>query len=400
MELPEIYEGAKEKGINLIGTGDFTHPLWFKHLKENLERSQYKGIYKLKGRGEEVLFMLTVEVSTIVSTKNGVKKTHHVVHAPDFEIAEQINNVLGRRSNLSADGRPIIGKCSPAELAEMLFEISSKIVLVPAHVWTPWFGLFGSKSGYDSIEGAFEDQARKIFALETGLSSDPAMNWRVSALDRFALVSNSDSHSAHTNKIGREANVFEIEKEKLSFEEIFDAVKKKDKKRFLRTIEFFPQEGKYHYDGHRNCHFSCSPEEAKKLNNICPICGKPLTLGVLHRVEDLADRPKNFIPENAVPFSHLIPLSEVIADVEGVGVFTKTVNSIYEKLIKKFGSEFRIMLDASKEEIEKIAGKAVARAIANVRNEKVKIEPGFDGEYGKIEIDLKEKKQKSLGEFV
>ena len=254
-------------------------------------------------------------------------------------------------------------------------------MVVPAHIWTPWFSVFGSKSGFDSLEECFEDYTKYIYAVETGLSSDPAMNWRLSQLDKITLISNSDSHSAP--KIGREANVFNAD---ISYKAIFDALKSKDPKKFLYTIEFFPEEGKYHYDGHRLCNLSLSPEESKKYNNICPRCQKPLVIGVLNRVEELADRSKGFVPENAIPFKSLIPLQEVIADSIKKSVVSKEVAELYNGLIKNLGSEFDILLEKNRQDIQKNSLPEIAEGVLRVREGRVNIEPGYDGVYGKIKI--------------
>ncbi len=256
---------------------------------------------------------------------------------------------------------------------------------MPGHIWTPWFSLFGSKSGFDSIEECFEEYTKDIYALETGLSSDPAMNWQWSKLDRFSLISNSDSHSPQ--KIGREANVFDTE---ISYKAILDVLKKKDKKKFLYTIEFFPEEGKYHYDGHRLCDVRFSPQESKINKNICPKCGKPLTIGVMNRVTELADRPEGFVPENSIPFKRMIPLAEIIADTLGVGDASKAVNAEYRAIIPRLGTELEVLTEVSEDKLLKELPVKIAKAIINVRKGNVNILPGFDGEYGTIEI-LKEK---------
>jgi uncharacterized protein (TIGR00375 family) len=302
---------------------------------------------------------------------------------------EKINTKLGWIGNLKADGRPILGLDSK-ELLKIILDIDEKCMLVPSHCWTPWFSIFGSMSGFDSIEECFEEMSPHVFALETGLSSDPAMNWRLSALDKISLISNSDSHSLQ--KLGREANVFDC---KLSYDEIIDAIKSKDPKKFLYTLEFFPEEGKYHYDGHRDCGVYFSPSETKEHNGICPVCGRKLTVGVLNRVDELADRQGGEKPSNAIPFKKLIPLDEIIGEAFGVGPKSKKVMEEYEKLVASFGSELKVLLDASLDEIAKISDERVAEAIKRVREGKVNIRPGYDGEYGKISIfgESEEKKE-------
>ncbi|MFH0732558.1 MAG: endonuclease Q family protein [Candidatus Omnitrophota bacterium] len=379
MNIKTLSEYAKLKGISLLGTGDFTHYQWLEELKNTLKDSG-NGLFEYNG----VNFMLTGEVSSIYSKNGKVRKIHNVIFAPSFDIADKINTALSGYGNIAYDGRPIIG-IDAKNLAEILFGISKDIFLVPGHIWTPWFSLFGSKSGFDSIEECFEEYAKDIYALETGLSSDPGMNWQWSKLDRFNLLSNSDSHSPQ--KIAREANVFDID---MSYKAVTDTLKKKDKKKFLYTIEYFPEEGKYHYDGHRACGIRFSPEETKKNKNICPVCGKPVTIGVMNRVSELADRPAGFVPEDSIPFKRMVPLSEIIADVIGVGDASKAVAAEYSAIIPRFGTELEVLTEVSGDKLLKELPEKIAKAIINVRNGNVNILPGFDGEYGTIEI-LKEK---------
>ena len=379
MNIKTLSEYAKLKGISLLGTGDFTHYLWLEELKNTLKDSG-NGLFEYNG----VNFMLTGEISSIYSKNGKVRKVHSVIFVPSFDIADKINSALSGRGNITSDGRPILG-IDVKDLAELLFGISKDIFLVPGHIWTPWFSLFGSKSGFDSIEECFEEYTKDIYALETGLSSDPAMNWQWSKLDRFSLISNSDSHSPQ--KIGREANVFDTE---ISYKAILDVLKKKDKKKFLYTIEFFPEEGKYHYDGHRLCDVRFSPQESKINKNICPKCGKPLTIGVMNRVTELADRPEGFVPENSIPFKRMIPLAEIIADTLGVGDASKAVNAEYRAIIPRLGTELEVLTEVSEDKLLKELPVKIAKAIINVRKGNVNILPGFDGEYGTIEI-LKEK---------
>jgi len=400
MDLEHLDEVAKIKGIKVLGTGDFTHPEWFNNLKEKLEPAE-PGLYKLKSEVQnsksetsldETRFILTSEISCIYSKKGRVRKIHILIFAPDFQTVEKINTQLGWIGNLKADGRPMLG-LDAKELAKIVLNISENCFIVPCHIWTPWFSLFGSRSGFDSIEECFEDYSKYIFAGETGLSSDPGMNWRLSALDKITLISNSDAHSPA--KIGREANIFDTE---LSYPAIIEAIKQKDPQKFLYTIEFFPEEGKYHYDGHRDCEISCSPEETKKYNGICPVCGKPLTIGVLSRVEELADRPEGFKPENVIPYKSLIPLEEMIAEVLGVGVGTKGVEKEYKNLIGKFGSELGILLDVSLSDLKSETLPEINEAISRMREGKVHVEPGYDGVYGKIRIFSEGEKKKVSGQ--
>ena len=379
MDLENLDKWAKIKGIKVLGTGDFTHPEWFKNLKEKLEPVE-AGLFKLKNSVSETRFLLTVEISCIYSKNNRVRRVHILIFAPSFTAVEKINAHLDWIGNLKADGRPILG-LDAKELTKIVLDASEDCLVIPAHAWTPWFAIFGSKSGFDSIEECFDEYTKYIYAIETGLSSDPAMNWRLSALDKITLISNSDSHSLA--KIGREANVFDTE---ISYPAIAEAIKTKDPSKFLYTVEFFPEEGKYHYDGHRVCGVSFHPSESKKYNNICPKCGKILTIGVLSRVEELADRPVGYRPENAIPFKSLIPLEEVIAGALGTLTDTKRGKEEYRNLIEKFGNEFKVLLEASFNDLERFTLPEIAESILKVREGKTNIEPGYDGVYGKIKI--------------
>jgi len=379
MDLENLDKWARIKGIKVLGTGDFSHPEWFKSLKEKLEPAEI-GLFKLKKQDNGTRFILTNEISCIYSKKGRVRKIHILVFVPSFEIAEKINVQLSWIGNLKADGRPILG-LDAKELAKIVLSSSEDCLVVPAHAWTPWFSIFGSKSGFDSIEECFEEYSKYIYALETGLSSDPLMNWRLSALDKITLISNSDAHSGP--KLGREANVFDTE---LSYQSIIEAIKTKNPQKFLYTIEFFPEEGKYHFDGHRNCQIRLSPQETKKYNGICPVCGKPLTVGVLNRVEELADRKEGFIPERAIPFKSLVPLEEIIADALGCSTGTKGVEKEYKNLIEKLGSEFNILLEVLPKSLQTATLPEISEAIIRVREGKVVKEPGYDGVYGKIKI--------------
>jgi len=389
MDVAHIGEWAKLKGINLMGTGDFTHHLWLEELKHNLEDTG-NGLFKHK----DIHFILSAEISSIYSKNGRGHRIHNLILAPSFKTVDNINETLSRYGNLASDGRPILGM-DAEEIARIVFDIDENCMVIPGHIWTPWFSLFGSMSGFNKIEDCFEKQAEKIFALETGLSSDPAMNWRLSALDRFALVSNSDSHSPA--KIGREANVFDTE---LSYKSIAEAIKSKNPRKFLYTVEFFPEEGKYHYDGHRLCNISLPPQESKKSGNVCPNCGRPLTVGVLSRVEELADRPvfdrSSAGPKGAIPFKNLVPLVEIVADAFGMRPPAKRVEKEYENLIEKLGNEFNILLDVSKDDLEKATLPEIAEGIIRVRQGKVHIEPGYDGVYGKIKIFSPQEEKKMI----
>jgi uncharacterized protein (TIGR00375 family) len=319
-------------------------------------------------------------VSNIFSVKGVVKRIHTLIFAPSFEIAEKINTRLSRLGKLASDGRPIFG-FHVKQIVKIALDASQDCLIVPAHAWTPWFSVYGANSGFDSLEECFEEEAKNIFAIETGLSSDPAMNWRLSALDRLTLLSNSDSHSP--SRIGREANVFDCE---MDYLEIIRAIREKDRRKILYTIEFFPEEGKYHFDGHRACDLVLAPEESRKLKKVCPRCGKKLTIGVLHRVEELADREEGFVPPHAIPFKNMIPLDEIIADAFGQSVRTKAVDQEYERMVKQIGPELSILFDRSQDELSRSAPPRVAEGILRVRERQVEILPGYDGVYGKIRI--------------
>jgi uncharacterized protein (TIGR00375 family) len=387
MDIKHLADWAKLKGISLMGTGDFTHHLWLEELRNNLT-DLGNGLFRHK----DVHFILTAEVSSIYSKKGRTYRIHNLIFAPSFKAVEKINDALGRRGNLAADGRPILG-LDAEEVARIVFDIDENCMIVPAHAWTPWFSLFGSMSGFDKIEDCFEKQTDKIFALETGLSSDPAMNWRLSALDRFTLISNSDSHSPA--KIGREANVFNCE---LDYKTIRDVLKTKDKKRFLYTVEFFPEEGKYHYDGHRLCNVVLSPEETKKINNQCPKCKRPLTIGVMNRVCQLADRAEGFVPENAIPFKSLVPLSEIIAESKGIKSASVASEKEYFNVVAKFGTEFNVLLKASRDELMKGLPHRLAEGVLRMREGRVSAAAGYDGEYGRISVFGKDAEAKPQSE--
>lgn len=389
---------ARKKGISVLGTGDFTHPLWMKDLKSALTPAE-EGLFQLKHPASEgegaVRFMLSGEVSCVYTKGGRGRRVHHLIFAPSFEVAEKINKKLSYIGNLKSDGRPIIGLPSK-ELLKIVRESSRDAYLVPAHVWTPWFGIFGSKSGYNSLEECFDELTGEVFAVETGLSSDPAMNWRISFLDDKAIISGSDAHSL--SRLGREATVLDLSS--LSYRAIFDAIKTCDPRRFSFTLEFFPEEGRYHYDGHRDQRHSQSPEETEKHNGLCAKCGHAVTVGVMARVQELAakDRPEGWQPPKArIPFKNMIPLDQIIADAFGVsGVASKRVRAEYERMVATFGNEFSILLDAGAHDLRALARPEVAEAILRVRDGKVEIRPGYDGEYGKIKIfDDSERKEVS-----
>ncbi len=385
INIGELTRFAQIKGLNLMGTGDFTHPKWIEELKRDLAEIQETSLCKpAKDPASPVHYMITGEVSTFFTFENNVKKIHHLILTSNIETAVQINERLARYGNLAIDGRPRLDMTAP-QLVEEIMQISSENVVIPAHVWTPWFSLFGAFSGFDHVESCYQDMTKHISAIETGLSSDPPMNWRLSTLDKYTLVSNSDSHSHWPWRIGREANVFELVS--LTYREVIDAIRQKDPKRFKFTIETTPDYGKYHWTGHRNCKVTFSPQEAVKFGNRCPVCRKSLTKGVEQRVEELADRSTGFKPSNEIGFMRLLPLSEIIVTVLGVtypGI--QKVWGIYNRLIAKFGNEYHVLIDASEEELSSVVNPKIAEAIVRVREEKVEVIPGYDGVYGQLII--------------
>ncbi len=375
LDLDLLSRWAQYKGITVLGTGDCTHPLWLSELKQKLKPTP-AGLYQYQG----VHFLLTAEVNTHFVSGGKSKRIHLLLFVPSLEAAESVNRALGRYGDLTSDGRPTLN-LSARDLVKLVLDVSPEILIVPAHVWTPWFSLFGANSGFDSVEECFGGEAKEIYCLETGLSSDPAMNWRLSGLDRYTLISNSDSHSA--GRIGREANVFSCA---LSYQEIVKILKTKDLEKFLYTVEFFPEEGKYHFDGHRLCKARVSPQESAKLENRCPVCGRRVTIGVMHRVEDLADRRAGFQPQNGIPFKRMVPLDQIVAEARGVGVGSKAVGEEYLDLVKRVGTEFEILLEMPEEELRKQVQPKVVDGILRVRREEIEILPGYDGEYGEIKI--------------
>ncbi len=387
LTLPSIAKACERKGIGLIGTSDALHPAWRQSIGELLE--QCDGALYLKDNSSTTAFVLSTEISCIYKRHGKTRRVHHVLLFPTIAALDRLINSLSERGcNLKSDGRPIIGIDSE-ELLKMALDASPDILLIPAHAWTPWFAIFGSQSGFDSIEECFGDMSGHIHAIETGLSSDPSMNWRLSALDRVFLVSNSDAHSL--NNLGREANVFDMEKP--SYSELRRILVERDTKKFIETIEFFPEEGKYHADGHRDCKFWCEPEETKKKKGICPTCGKLLTIGVLHRVSDLADRPQSpSRPTNAVPFRSIVPLAEIIGATIGVSSKSKKVQKEIDRLIADGRTEFGILLDLPENEIANASTPEIASAIITVRKGEVDVTPGYDGEYGVIRPIQKQQK--------
>jgi len=396
---------AKIKGVSLLATADFTHPEWFFLIKQKLEPTG-DGFFRLKRpqtpendylqavafAPEDVSFILSTEISFIYSKKGKVRKIHLLLLAPDFESADKINRRLtGLGANLRSDGRPILGMDAKA-FVKTVAELCPKCVVIPSHIWTPWFSLFGANSGFDAIEECFEETTPFIFALETGLSSDPPMNWRLSALDKYTLVSNSDAHSPA--KIGREANVFDTE---FSYKGLVEAIRSKDPARFLYTVEFFPEEGKYHYDGHRKCGVLFSPRESIARRDICPKCGKKLTIGVVHRVEELADREEVRDSSLRIPFKNLIPLNEIIAEATEKTPECQSVWDLYFRFIHEFGNEHRILTEIPIPELRRIPPEKVGRGVDRMRKGLVNITPGHDGFYGVVRLFEGEEEQAAAG---
>ncbi|MFH2065812.1 MAG: UvrD-helicase domain-containing protein [Pseudomonadota bacterium] len=400
LDLENLYVSARRKGITVVGTGDFTHPQWFSELKEKLIPAE-PGLFQLKKEiagvcdrevpescKSQVRFILESEISNIYKKNGKTRKNHNLVFFPDFEKAEIFNSKLDRIGNIKSDGRPILGLDS-RNLLEIILETSENAYLVPAHIWTPWFSLLGSKSGFDSIEECFEDLSPYIFAAETGLSSDPPMNWRISSLDRITLISNSDAHSP--GKLGRESNLFNTD---LDYFAIRKAMETGNPDQFLGTFEFYPEEGKYHLDGHRKCNIRFTPEESRKHKGICPKCGKPITLGVLYRVEELADRKEGYIPSNHHPYYSIVPLQEILSELLKVGPQSQKVKNYYDVLIQTFGSELDILHTMDPVRIEAAGIPYLGEAIQRIRDRKIVLFPGYDGEFGKIQIFDERERQK------
>ncbi|MDD4272016.1 MAG: endonuclease Q family protein [Patescibacteria group bacterium] len=437
LTLENIDAACRVKGVDIIATGDFTFPDWFSEIKNKLEEipptpfakgGNKSGLYKLKSaKDDRVKFILSTEVALIYKDGGKARRIHLVIHAPSLAAVEELNKYLDKNYNIRSDGRPILGLAAP-DLMKLCLGIDEKFLIYPAHIWTPWFSVFGSKSGFDKMEECFHEYTKNIYAIETGLSSDPEMNWRLSALDKFAILSNSDAHSLPN--IAREANVFEMKE--VSYDEIYNIIKNKKiyydnnemdcssvpisalkkKTGCLRgndnagvgikyTIEFYPEEGMYHYDGHRACGLSFTPEQTKKLKGICPACKKPLTIGVMNRVDELAGRPVNFKPESAAPFKKIVELDKIIAEVLDIkSRRSKNVQSAYDNLIKLGGNELNILLNISLKDLEKITDPAIVEGIKRVREGNLIIKPGFDGQYGIVKIfdeqEKKKNKQRSL----
>ena len=399
LDLENIYITAQTKGISVVATGDFTHPGWFEEIKSKLTPTD-DGLFALKSEisalcdkrvplscRSSVRFVLTAEISNIYKKDERTRKNHNLIILPDLQAVQRFNQTLEKIGNIHSDGRPILG-LDAKNLLEILLEISEEGALIPAHIWTPWFSVLGSKSGFDSLRECFEELTPYIFAVETGLSSDPAMNRRVSSLDRVTLISNSDAHSP--GNLGREANLFNTER---TYTALMEAIRNGDPEHFSGTYEFFPEEGKYHLDGHRKCNLRLRPEDTRRQRGICLKCGKPLTLGVLYRVEELADRRPTIEPENPQPYRCSIPLADILAETFNRGAKTKTVQQCYQKVINALGPEFEILHTVEIEEIRKTGIPQLDEGISRMRRNEVVISPGYDGQFGKINLFKPEERQ-------
>jgi DNA helicase II / ATP-dependent DNA helicase PcrA len=395
IDFEHLYIWAQLKGITVVGTGDVTHPGWFAEIVEKLVPAE-PGLFKLNDAASRIAdarvplscrrpvrFLLSSEISNIYKKNGSTRKNHNLVYFPDIYTAASFNKRLAAIGNIASDGRPTLS-LDAKHLLEIVLESSDNAFLIPAHIWTPWFSLLGSKSGFDRIEDCFEELTPHIFAVETGLSSDPSMNRRVSALDKMTLVSNSDAHSP--DNLAREANILNTE---LSFDGIRSAIETGDPNRFLGTIEFHPEEGKYYLDGHRKCNIRFFPSETKAIDAKCPVCGKRLTCGVLHRVETLSDRSKGTIPEKKQPVIYLVSLKDILSEILKVGANTNTVKNNYDKIITKLGSEISILKELSIDDIHQTDIPLLAEAIDRVRQGKMEITPGYDGKFGRVRIFYK-----------
>ncbi len=375
----EIAKWCAYKGIKVVGTGDFTHPGWLSELKNSLQ-AQEPGLYTLKDNPASVRFVFSTELSCIYKQGEACRRIHVCILAPSYETAKRLTTELKNRNfNLASDGRPILG-LSVKNLTQLILDLDPKCLIFPAHIWTPWFALLGSKSGFDSLEECFEELTPHIFAIETGLSSDPKMNWQLSMLENTTLLSNSDCHSPAN--LGRECNVFELDE--LSYDNIYKVIETNDPKSFLYTIEFFPEEGRYHFDGHAKCNYSCLPEVSRKNNNLCPVCKKPLTLGTMHRINELCD-VKQTDNTKRIPYKSLIPLQEIIADYFEVGKNSKKVQTAYLDIVKQ-ATEFEVLIDKDESELNQLTLKGISDLILKVRQGQVDLIPGYDGKYGQIKI--------------
>lgn len=391
LTLENIDTTCRQKGIGIVATGDFTYPAWYKSIKEGLEEIDNTGLYKLKTRNNtDLKFILSTELSLIYKDNGKARRVHIMVTAPNLEAVRKLNEYLDKKYNIRSDGRPILGMSCP-DLVKLCLSIDPHFLIYPAHIWTPWFAMFGSKSGFDSVEECFHEQTEHIYAYETGLSSDPIMNWRLSQLDHLTLLSSSDAHSLPN--LAREANVFDLS-EKPSYQEIYNIIKNRDTKKILYTIEFWPEEGMYHYDGHRACGISFTPEQSKKHNNLCPVCGKPLVIGVLNRVNEIADRAEGIKPKNAVPFRQAVELDKIIGEALGIkNRQSQKIQDLYHSILSSLGPELDILLEMPLEQIQQVAPSEVVEGIRRVRDGELFITPGFDGQYGTVRIFSPEEKK-------
>jgi DNA helicase II / ATP-dependent DNA helicase PcrA len=399
LNLENLHIAAQLKGIAVVSAGDFTHPEWLTELKKKLVYDK-NGLLRLKPEiakecdkqvpsscRSRVSFMLVTEISNIYNKNGKTRKNHNLLFVPDFDAAARLGVKLSAIGNVKSDGRPILG-LNARNLLEILLETTERGFFVPAHIWTPWFSLLGSKSGFDSVRECFEDLTSFIYAVETGLSSDPPMNWRISELENLTLISNSDAHSPAN--LGREANIFDTD---LNYDSIIDAMKSGNPDHFLGTLEFYPEEGKYHYDGHRKCEISFHPEQTLSHNDICPVCQKPLTLGVLYRVNALSDRPEGNTPAKSHPYDHIIPLTDILSEIFRVGPRTKKVLQKYHSVIEKLGPELNVLNALPLEKIEEAGIPLLKESIGRMREKKIKISPGYDGEFGRVRIFEKDERE-------
>lgn len=408
LDLEQIELWCQIKGIDIVACADFTHPAWFKEISSKL-KPQGNGLFKLDSPDiskavrqdcdikvndpRDVSFVLGTEIACIYSQGGKARRIHLLIMFQKIEHIEQFQAVLTKRGiKYDYDGRPILGM-SAQEVAAIVFDIDEQAMLIPAHAWTPWFAIFGSKSGFDSVEECFGEYAKYIYALETGLSSDPAMNWRLSQNDKYTLISNSDAHSLQN--LGREANVLDLPE--VSYQQLYDTIKEGDKERFKYTIEFFPEEGKYHLDGHRDCKFSCMPKETAKLKGRCKHCGKKITVGVHSRIEDLADHDLGRKPESYIPYKSIVPLAEIISDIVCVGKKSKKVTKIYTDIINQVGNEFQVLLNAEIDQIAAASTPLIAEAVKRVREGRVNVRGGYDGVFGEINI-FSEAEKEDIGQ--
>ncbi len=375
LNIPNLVEWAKYKGINVMGTGDFLHPLWLTELKRDLTEDGTG--FLSYSKDPSIKFVLTVEIASIYTQKGRGRRVHNLVFMPDFASVERFQKVLlSRRANLGSDGRPIVG-ISSKDLLSLALQASEKALFIPAHVWTPWFGVFGSQSGYDSLNECFEDLTEYIYGIETGLSSDPAMNWRIKELDNKSILSFSDAHSLPN--LGRESTIFSQDLS-LGYEGLFDAIKNV---KVVGTLEFYPEQGKYHYTGHRSCKIKYSPSDTKAKGTICPVCKRGLTVGVMERVEALADRE---VGEDRPGYRMLVPLHQVIAEVFSTAPTNQKVLAEYKKLTSILGSEIKILTKVDIAEIAKVSGPKIAEGVDRDRRGDLVIDPGYDGVFGVVKI--------------